>query len=72
MYFTMATVPHLMVKLERMLDYRGVGAQSFHCTRISFRIMINGVGWGWVGITQYSDVRGQVRTYVCICGNIEV
>ena len=28
----MVTVPHIMVRLERMLDYRGVGLASFHCT----------------------------------------
>ena len=27
----MVTVPHIMVRLERMLDYRGVGLVRFHC-----------------------------------------
>ena len=27
----MVTVPHNMVGLERMLDYRGVRLQRFHC-----------------------------------------
>ena len=27
----MVTVPHMMVRLERMLDYRGVGLERFHC-----------------------------------------
>ena len=27
----MVTVPHEMVGLERMLDYRGVGLERFHC-----------------------------------------
>ena len=27
----MVTVPHNMVGLERMLDYRGVGLQRLHC-----------------------------------------
>ena len=31
-YLCMVTVPHIMVGLERMLDYRGVGLESFHCT----------------------------------------
>ena len=31
-YLSMATVPHIMVELERMLDYRGVGLERFHCT----------------------------------------
>ena len=28
----MVTVPHEMVGLERLLDYRGVGSERFHCT----------------------------------------
>ena len=31
-YVRMMTVPHIMVGLERMLDYRGVGLERFHCT----------------------------------------
>ena len=31
-YLCMVTVPHIMVVLERMLDYRGVGLARFHCT----------------------------------------
>ena len=27
----MVTVLHIMVGLERMLDYRGVGLAKFHC-----------------------------------------
>ena len=30
-YLCMVTVPHIMVGLERMLDYRGVGLARFHC-----------------------------------------
>ena len=30
-YLCMATVPHIMVRLERMLDYRGVGLARFYC-----------------------------------------
>ena len=32
-YFCMVIVPHIyiMVGLERMLDYRGVGLERFHC-----------------------------------------
>ena len=29
-YLSMVTVPHIMVGLERMLDYRGVGLARFH------------------------------------------
>ena len=28
---SMVTVPHIMVGLGRMLDYRGVGLERFHC-----------------------------------------
>ena len=31
----MVTVPHNMVGLERMLDYRGVGLERFHCIYMS-------------------------------------
>ena len=30
-YLSMVTVTHIMVGLERMLDYRGVGLERFHC-----------------------------------------
>ena len=30
-YLCMVTVPHIMVRLERMLNYRGVGLARFHC-----------------------------------------
>ena len=30
-YLCMVTVPHIMVGLERMSDYRGVGLERFHC-----------------------------------------
>ena len=33
-YLCMVTVLHIMVGLERMLDYRGVGLARFHCTWI--------------------------------------
>ena len=30
-YLSMVTVPHIMVGLERMLDYRGIRLERFHC-----------------------------------------
>ena len=30
-YLRMGTVTHIMVRLERMLDYRGVRLERFHC-----------------------------------------
>ena len=29
-YLSMVTVPHIMARLERMLDYRGVRLERFH------------------------------------------
>ena len=34
-YLSMVTVPHIMVRLERMLDYRGVRLARFHCSTSS-------------------------------------
>ena len=31
-YLCIVTVPHIMVGLEKMLDYRGVGSVRFHCS----------------------------------------
>ena len=31
-YLRMVTLSRIMVGLERMLDYRGVGLERFHCT----------------------------------------
>ena len=33
-YLCMVTVPHITVGLERMLDYRDVGLERFHCTYV--------------------------------------
>ena len=35
-YLCMVTVPHIMVGLERMLDYRGVGLGRFHCMWLTY------------------------------------
>ena len=32
-YVCMVTVPHIVVGLERILDYRGVRLARFHCTQ---------------------------------------
>ena len=34
-YLCMVTVPHIMVGLERMMDYRGVGLARFYCIAIN-------------------------------------
>ena len=33
-YLSMVTVPRIMAGLERMLDYRGVGLERFHCITV--------------------------------------
>ena len=35
-YLCIVTVPHIMIGLERMLDYRGVGLARFRCTYIRY------------------------------------
>ena len=37
-YSSMVTVPHIMVGLERMLDYRGVGLERFYRIHISLTL----------------------------------
>ena len=37
-YLCMVTVPHIMVGLERMLDYRGVGLARYHCIECSWSL----------------------------------
>ena len=37
-YLSKVTVPHIMVGLERMLDYRGVGLERFHCISLVTRL----------------------------------
>ena len=39
-YSCMATVPHIMVRLERMLDYRGVGVARFHNKHVRTYIIL--------------------------------
>ena len=34
-YLCMVTVPHVMVGLERMLNYRGVRLERFHCNHFT-------------------------------------
>ena len=33
-YLCMVNVPHIMVRLEKMLDYRGVRLARFHCIQL--------------------------------------
>ena len=41
-YLCIVTVPHIMVELERMLDYRGVGLARFHCSfNMQYRMHTN-------------------------------
>ena len=40
-YICIVTVPHIMVGLELMLDYRGVGLVRFHCICTQIRFIIH-------------------------------
>ena len=42
-YLSMVTVPHIMVGLERMLDYRGVGLERFHCMWFEVCVVLNAI-----------------------------
>ena len=71
LYLNMVTVPHIMVGLERMLDYRGVGLERFTvylCTSarlyqyLVYQDTMYGTilyvsSWGWVYVTQYNCPR---------------
>ena len=63
-YLSMATVPIIMVGLERMLDYRGVGLERFHCTYILYcSIILFRVA---VCTYIYTYVHTYIRMYVYI------
>ena len=42
-YLCMVIVPHTMVGLEKMLDYRGVGLERFHCNMLYRTMCISAV-----------------------------
>ena len=44
------TVPHIMVRLERMLDYRGVGLARFHCITINLHVKITALPTTMMGL----------------------
>ena len=48
-YLCMVTVPHIMVRLERMLDCRGVGLARFHCMHVFVVILEVKFGIWWFG-----------------------
>ena len=39
-YINLVTVPHKMVRLQRMLDCKGVGLQRFNCTVVYVRMKL--------------------------------
>ena len=49
-YLSMVIVPRIMIGLERMLDYRGVSLERFHCTCISIACTVcaSSLRVGWV------------------------
>ena len=44
-YLCMVTVPHIMVGLERMLDYRVVGLERFHCIHLCTQSVMSANLW---------------------------
>ena len=60
----MVTVPHKMVGLERMLDYRGVGLQRFHCVCVYFVSMEEMFTRALISCLRM-DVPGLVETKFC-------
>ena len=44
-YLCMVTVPHIMVGLERMFDYRGVGLERFHTIEVMVYIYCASLGY---------------------------
>ena len=55
-YLCMVTVPHIMVGLERMLNYRGVGLERFHC------ITIEGIVYIYHASLGYTSVKASYNT----------
>ena len=66
-YLCMVTVPHIMVGLERMLDYRGVGLERFHCIIqydiLTYIIYIRTVAYLDTPLLQISVL----SAHLCIC-----
>ena len=60
----MVSVSQNMVGLERMLDYRGVGLQRFHCTFVFVCAYVR--TYVYTYICTYS-IRTYIRMYVQIC-----
>ena len=64
LYLCMVIVPHIMVGLERMLDYTGVGLETFHCTSVHTVVNVR------TSIHPYeSTLCMYIRTYVHIIFN---
>ena len=68
-YLCMVTVPHIMVGLERMLDYRGVRLVRFHCNSYSIRpnlkfpeLDFNDCNWR-TSLALYTDQTDKVLCY---------
>ena len=65
-YLCMVTVPHIMVGLERMLDYRGVGLARFHCTTVQLEcefIAYNIAGHLLLMYFQYTVYNGYITSF---------
>ena len=54
-YLCMVIVPHMMVELERMSDYRGVGLARFHCILLIYLKLYTTSYYVYVHIHMYVD-----------------
>ena len=62
-YLCMVTVPHVMVRLERMLDYRGFKLARFHCNTMCMHFLEINMHM-CMYVCTYSTYIQYVHTYV--------
>ena len=69
-YLSMLTVPHIMIELERMLDYRGVRLEGFHCIIIILWRMgsfVTGIKHTWLSLIGLCQLQEGIciNRYLC-------
>ena len=72
----MVSVSHNMVGLERMLDYRGVGLQRFHCMYVHectyVHVHTYVCVYTYICVCTYVHVCMCVHAYVCVCACVYI
>ena len=61
-YLCMVTVPHIMVGLERMLDYRGVGLAGFRCIQYVGAVVFT---YLYIGTVRLCPCTRNLTSYTC-------